>query len=47
MIQDECPKGHEKDDVEYVDMVYRQYVFCYVCQKSYSPDDYLGDDKND
>lgn len=35
----QCPYGDS--EIEYVNLGYREYIFCYVCQCKYFKEDYI------
>lgn len=37
-FQSACPYGHE--EIEYIDLTHRAYVFCYTCKKQYIQEDF-------
>lgn len=36
--QPACPYGHE--NIDYVDLGHRDYIFCYKCNKQYIQEDF-------
>jgi len=36
--QSSCPYGHE--EIDFIDLEYRKYVYCYKCKKKYFQEDY-------
>ena len=36
--QSSCPYGHE--EIDFVDLEHRKYVYCYECKKKYFQEDY-------
>lgn len=36
--QSACPYGHE--NIDFIDLVHRQFIFCYNCNKKYIQKDF-------